>query len=224
VRSELEYLKFIRDIRDNQTDLFERIKLLPKKARSARDNDVETDRLLTFFRKGKLKKFFISDGNDSRELTFFEAVDSFECDPNTPRQKIPKQYYSMLAKNKAQFDFTTSGDVMEVKGSGEKGGLSNERYVITRLKTKEFRKYQGFTDDDEEYIRLVLRGYEDGVIPKNTTKNIKKKIEKESNPLKVLAIPKKTIPHNILGVERPKQPVVSSKREVILSEFLTSGN
>lgn len=224
VRSELEYLKFIRDIRDNQTDLFERIKLLPKKARSARDNDVEPDRLLTFFRKGKLKKFFISDGNDSRELTFFEAVDFFECDPDTPRQKIPKQYYSMLAKNKAQFDFITSGDVMEVKGSGEKGGLSNERYVITRLKTKEFRKYHGFTDDDEEYIRLVLRGYEDGVIPKNTTKNIKKKIEKESNPLKVLAILKKTIPHNILGVERPKQPVVSSKREVILSEFLTSGN
>ena len=56
-RSELEYLKFIRDIRDDQPELFQKIKLLPKKARSARDNDVETDQLLTFFRKGKLKKF-----------------------------------------------------------------------------------------------------------------------------------------------------------------------
>ncbi|GAJ12015.1 unnamed protein product, partial [marine sediment metagenome] len=30
-----------------------------------------------------------------------------------------------------------------------------------------------------------------------------------------------TIPYNILGVERPEQPTVSSKREVILSEYLT---
>ena len=89
------------------------------------------------------------------------------------------------------------------------------------MKAKEFRKYQGFTDDDEEYIRLVLRGYEYGVIPKNTTKGIKKKIEKESNPLKVLAILKKSIPNNILDLGRPGQSSVSSKREVILSEYLT---
>jgi superfamily II DNA/RNA helicase len=219
-RSELHYLKFIRDIRDNRPDLFESIKLLPKKARSGKDNGEKTDRLLTFFRKGKLKKFFISDDNESGELTFFEAVDLFECEPDTPRQKIPKQYYPMLDKNKTQFDFITSGDAMEAKDSGGRGGLSNERYVIMRLKATEFRKFQGFTDDDDEYVRLVLRGYEDGVIPKNTTKNIRKKIEKESNPLKVLAILKKTIPYNILGVERPDRTNVSSKREVILSEYL----
>ncbi|MDL1983613.1 MAG: SNF2-related protein [Deltaproteobacteria bacterium] len=219
-RSELEYLKFIRDIRDDQPELFQKIKLLPKKARSAKDNDAETDRLLTFFRKGKLKKFFISGGKSSRELTFFEAVDIFKCEPDTPRQKISKQYYTMLDRNKARFDLITSGDVMGGRGSGGRGGLSNERYVIMRLKANEFRKYQGFTDDDEEYIRLVLKGYEYGVIPKNTTKGIKKKIEKEINPLKVLAILKKSIPYNILSVERPGRPVVLSKREVILSEYL----
>jgi len=180
--------------------------------------------LLTFFRKGKLKKFFISGGKSSRELTFFEAVDIFKCKPDTPRQKISKQYYTMLDRNKALFDLITSGDIMGIGRSGGRGGLSNERYVIMRLKANEFRKYQGFTDDDEEYIRLVLKGYEYGVIPKNTTKGIKKKIEKEINPLKVLAILKKNIPYNILSVERPDQPVVSSKREVILSEFLTGGD
>ncbi|NQT60845.1 MAG: hypothetical protein HQ557_17895 [Bacteroidetes bacterium] len=35
---------------------------------------------------------------------------------------------------------------------------------------------------------------------------------------------KKTIPYNILDVERPDQSVVSSKREVILSEYLTGGD
>ena len=166
----------------------------------------------------------MSGGNGSWEYTFFEAVDILECDEDTKREKIPKQFYPMLEDNKEQFRFVTSGEDFEPKGSGERGGLSNERYVITRLKAKEFRKYHGFTDDDEEYIRLVLRGYEYGVIPKNTTKGIKKKIEKESNPLKVLAILKKSIPYNILDLERPGQPIPSTKREVILSEFLTSGN
>ena len=127
----------------------------------------------------------------------------------------------MLDRNKTRFDLITSGDVLGGKGAGGRGGLSNERYVIMRLKANEFRKYQGFTDDDEEYIRLVLKGYEYGVIPKNTTKGIKQKIEKERNSLKVLAILKKSIPYNILSVERPDQPIISSKREVILSEYLT---
>lgn len=222
-QSELEYLKFIRDIRDNQPGLFEKIKLLPKKARSARDNEAAIDQLLTFFRKGKLKKFFICDGRSSRELTFFEAVDLFKCVSDTPRRKIPEQYYPMLARNKDQFDLITSGDVMEARGSGGRGGLSNERYVVMRLKANEFRKYQGFTDDDEEYIRLILKGYEDGVIPKNTTRRVKKKIEREVNPLKVLAILKKNI-HSIVGLNRSRQPIASAKREVILSEFLAGGD
>lgn len=223
-RSELEYLKFIRDIRDNQPELFEKIKLLPKKARSARDNGAKIDRLLTFFRKGKLKKFFVSDDSTSKELTFFEAVDLFKCEPETARQKIPKQYYPMLDRNKDQFDLITSGNVMEARGSGGRGGLSNERYVVMRLKASEFRKYQGFTDDDEEYIRLVLKGYEDGVIPKNTTRRVKKKIEREINPLKVLAILKKNIAYSILGLNSARQPIASAKREVILSEFLVGGD
>ena len=219
-RSELQYLKFIQDIRDNQPELFERIKRLPKKARSARRSDIKTDRLVTFFRKGKLRKFFSSDGETSKELLFFEAVDLFECEPDTSRQKTPEQYYPMLDKNKAQFGLITSGEVLESKGSG---GRSNESYVVGRLKVKEFQQHQGFTDDDEEYIRLVLRGYEDGVIPQNTTKRIKKEIEKEANPLKVLAILKKNIPYNILDFATLHQPVISTKREIILSEFLIGG-
>lgn len=219
-RSELEYLKFIRDIRDTRPDLFEKIKHLPKKARSARENEVELEQLLTFFRKGQLKKFFICDGEAARELTFFEAVDFFRCKPDTLRQKIPKQYYSLLKKNKAQFDLVTSGEDTDTKAPGRRSGRSNESYVIRRLKVKEFQHCQGFTDEDEEYIRQVLKAYEDGVIPQNTTKKIKKGIEKEINPLKVLAILKKTIPDNILGATDIRQVAVSAKREVILSEFL----
>src|SRR3990170_772943 len=56
-RSELEYLQKIRSIRDKEPALFEKIKRLPKKARSCRSDSAGSDRLITFFRKGKLKKF-----------------------------------------------------------------------------------------------------------------------------------------------------------------------
>lgn len=218
LRSELKYLNFIRDIRDNDPDLFEKVKKLPKKARSARAMDGNTEQLLTFFRKGKLKKFFISGAEDARELPFLEAVDLFECDKNTARSKIPSTYYSLLDKNKAQFDLIMSGDeIAPTRGS------RNERYITHRLKANDFRYYQGFTDEDEEYIRLVLTAYEDGIIPGNTTRTIKKAIEREPNPLKVLGILKRHIPDNLLGVKHPRQSLERSKREVILSEYLAGG-
>jgi superfamily II DNA/RNA helicase len=220
-RSELEYLKLIREIRDKRPDLFEQIKRLPKKARSGRKSDIDRDKLITFFRKGKLKKFFITDGNKSQEVNFFDAVDHFQCDEDTKRQKIPKSYYPMLEKNKAGFDFVASGEEFEQISS--RGGRSNEQYVISRLKVKEFRKDPRLTDEDEEYIRLVLSAYEDGVIPRNTTKRIKNQIEKENNALKILGILKKNIQYNLLGITRPGKPKEVAKREVILSEFLSGG-
>jgi len=45
---ELGYLTFLRDLRDNNKELYERIKRLPKKARTARDYDSEQDSVITF--------------------------------------------------------------------------------------------------------------------------------------------------------------------------------
>lgn len=220
-QSELKYLNFIREIRDNEPDLFEKVKRLPKKARSARALQGNGEQLITFFRKGKLKKFFIAGNEGSRELPFLEAVNLFECDSGTSRSKISRTYYSMLDRNKAQFDLIVSGGDLEPGPA--RSSRSSEGYVIRRLKTKEFHYYQGFTDDDEEYIRLVLTAYEDGTIPANTTKRIKKAIEREPNPLKVLGILKKNIPGNILGMRQTGQPSDRTRRQVILSEYLTGG-
>lgn len=220
-RSELQYLKFLRDIRDNQPDLFEKIKRLPKKARSGRQIDFETDQLITFFRKGKLKKFLMTSGRSAEEVSFFDAVDYFECSEDVKRKSIPKLYYTMLNTNKAKFDLLTSTEDLEPTRS--RGGRSNEKYVISRLKAKEFQKFFGFTDEDEEYIRLVQSAYNDGNIPLNTSKKIKKAIEREANPLKVLGVLKMNIPYNILGVKQAGQSLEIVKREVILSEYLVSG-
>ena len=62
--SELEYLTEIRHVRDSDPELFSRIKRLPKKARSTRTVTTEespSPALVTYFRQGKLDKFFRSE-------------------------------------------------------------------------------------------------------------------------------------------------------------------
>ncbi len=70
--SELEYLTEIRAIRDKHPDLFARIKRLPKKARSSRMLASGSERppkhfpaLLTYFRHGRLDKFYMADQDTS---------------------------------------------------------------------------------------------------------------------------------------------------------------
>ena len=222
-KSELEYLAFIRDIRDNDPKLFQKIKRLPKKARSAKKENIENDGLITFFRKGKLKKFMFSDGERSEEIPFFDAVNIFKCESDVNRQSIPKEYYDFLKKNKEQFEHITSDEIEE--GGKSRGGRSNEQYVIGTLKSDLIKRCTSFTDDDEEFIQIVLEKYNEGVIPKNITKRIKQKIEKEGEALKVLAVLKREIPGRLLGIRHSGgSEGFISKREVILSEWLAGEN
>ena len=222
-KNELEYLSFIRDIRDNNPKLFEKIKRLPKKARSAKSDNFDNDGLITFFRKGKLKKFMFSDGEQSEEIPFFDAVNIFKCDPDVDRKSIPKEYYELLKKNKEQFDQITSDEIEEPGKS--RGGRSNEQYVIGTLKSDLIKKCTSFTDDDEEFIQVILEKYNEGVIPKNITKRIKQKIEKEDEALKILSVLKREIPGRLLGIRHTGgSEGFISKREVILSEWLAGEN
>lgn len=222
-QNELEYLAFLRDIRDNDPILFEKIKRLPKKARSAKNYNADNDGLITFFRRGKLKKFMFSDGEQSEEIPFFDAVNIFKCEPNVNRQSIPKEYYDFLKKNKDQFDQITSDEIEDL-GKSRKG-QSNEQYIVNTLKSNVIKKCTSFTDEDEEYIQVVLEKYNEGVIPKNISRRIKQKIEKEGEALKILAVLKQEIPRPLLGIRYvDDSDEFSAKREVILSEWLTGEN
>ena len=217
-QSELEYLKILRDIRDNQSELFNRIKRLPKKARSGRIGKKKNDGLITFFRKGKLKKFILNINGNIEEWPFLNAVQLFKCIEETNRTKIPKEFYDFLLQNKNTFDQITQEELLDIGKSTR--GRSNEHYVIGRLKVNEFRNYTAFTDEDEDFIQIVLDKYKEGAIPKNVTKRIKKLIEKEKEPLKVLVILKREIPDRFLQERRTGKTSLYSIREIILSEWL----
>ncbi|MCG7993202.1 MAG: SNF2-related protein [Candidatus Thiodiazotropha lotti] len=214
--SELKYLEMMRKLRDEQPALFEKIKRLPKKARSGRQVDaLEADQLVTFFRIGPLKKFYLNREGESSEITFFDAVNRMECEPDTPRYPIPADYYHWLETNKQCFAQDTIQDDQPATGGG---GRSNVSYIEKRLKDKAFRNCQKFTDTDEEFIEGVKRMIAQGLMAKKIAQTIKKAFEKTLDPLEMVAILRK----HIRTLETTSQQTIKqrgAKREIILSAY-----
>lgn len=215
--SELKYLEMMRKIRDEQPELFNRIKKLPKKARSGfQKSSIEDDQLVTFFRIGKLKKFYINKSGKSSEITFFDAVNELECKPETKRAKIPNEYYRLLQTNKVRFELDVTIGDEPMKSSG---GRSNAKYIETRLKDKYFKNYKGFTDSNDEFLNGVREMLAQGTIAKKTAQLIKNEMEKTTDPLQVLHILEKHI--RFVAIEGSQNAAKFQKREVILSGYLT---
>jgi hypothetical protein len=225
--SELEYLGEIREVRDKQPDLFARIKLLPKKARSTRQLAADSGlapsfpALFTYFRHGRLDKFFLTgSAAGPAELDFLAAVKLLKpADTAEKLQKIAGDFYDLLAKNKAAFTEATSEDLDEAIAK-HKGG-ANDAYILKRLKAKEIRRYQGFTEDDEQFIQQVIQLLTDGALPRPTTKKVAEALKTEIEPLKVLGVLRRDISTLFLQATRAQLTHNTlSPREVILSSYL----
>lgn len=216
--SELKYLEIMRSIRDKDPDLFEKIKKLPKKARSGKKiENITSEQLVTFFRLGRLKKFYHNISGESEEITFFDTVKLLECSPDTKRASIPSdQYFRLLDINKARFELDiTTGEEDESRGGG---GASNIKYIEKRMKEPSFRKFKGFTESDEEFLSGVKQMIQQGLMAKKTAQKIKKELEREDNPLKMLGILRQYI-RSLTFDQNPNNKAIT-KREVILSGYL----
>ncbi len=228
--SELKYLKIIEDVRDKNPELFERIKRLPKKARSAKKvtqaflpvAQTFLSVLLTFFRKGKLMKFFLSNANDTKELDFLTSAKIFECKAEEKRESLPlKNYYELLDKNKTAFFNATIEELIETKG--RKGSDSATR-LLKILKATQKNSRQ-LTEEQEEYLIKVINRLEEGALPKKTVQKSLRALhelkEETQNPLKVIGILQREISPTFLRSHYAEtSAVIEEKREVILSLYL----
>lgn len=227
--TELKFLTEIRTVRDKQPDTFERIKRLPKKARSTRvlssDPAVQNyPALLSYIRQGKLDKFFLcASGNQpTAELDFMSAATILRPpDPKEVRQSIPREFYDLLVKNKAAFISATTDEAEQAESTHR--GDRNAAYILKRLKPKEIRRCQQFTEDDEEFIGKVIRLVEEGLLPKRTAKELAAKLKDELQPLKVLAILRHDIKRELFQTSPASHASQAlAPREVILSSFLVN--
>jgi len=221
--SELKYLRVIKDLRDKDPDTFEKIKRLPRKARSAKSNPEIQDSLLTYFRRGKLQKFFMSgDAKNARELDFISAAAILESRLEDKKLKLPERFYELLDMNKEAFVFATTDGMPEAHG---RAGRDSAGRILGILKAT-MKNTKQLTDEQELYLKRVFTQLEEGGIPKQTAKETLKaldELQKEiMNPLKVLAVLQTHIPERFLAEHyAERHPQSFGKREVILSLYLT---
>jgi superfamily II DNA or RNA helicase/HKD family nuclease len=217
--SVLKYLSIIRDIRDNDPDVFAQIKLLPRKARTAKKYRVSKNTALTYFRKGRIQKFFIVEDNTAKELDFMSAAKTLEAKKETTKESIGDDFYDLLEKNKKSFEVITIDDI-EIKGT--QGGRDTPTQLLKILKA--VKDYRQFTEDQEDYLKRLITQLEEGAIPKQTAKTALQELNKESgiinNPLKILAVIEKNIPIKFLEGHYIEGSNTAYTREVILSEYL----
>ena len=220
--SELKYLRVIEDIRDNNTELFAQIKVLPRKARVARKvstkYNINDNSLLTYFRKGKLEKFYLSNNIENVELDFLTTAKLFEATPKTPGHKLPGNFHDFLANNKSKIEIDLS-DTEIFEETTKRGGRDNAVRIHKILKSREMRRYNGFTDIDDEYLGNVRKLLDEGALPKTVAKRIFAEIKDQVNPMKILAGIKRNLPDQFFN-NTAKDASISSPKEVILSEYL----
>ena len=217
--SDLKYIKILEDIRDNDNELFNKVKYLPKKSRTARKIKADKNSVITFFRKGPLERFYLSDGETTVNLGFEDAVKYFECNKNCEKQTVPHEFYHLLQANKDEFFKPNEEDDIQVKKTG---GSSNHKYVRLRI---DFAIKEGrLTDVQEDYMKKILALYDEGKIINEISKSIKDAIEKELDSVKVYQIIKNNIPETYLTNKTEVKKDENIHTEIILSEFLIGDN
>jgi superfamily II DNA/RNA helicase len=237
-KSELKYLRHILDVKEKQPELFQRIVNLPRKARSTRAHAPEptpADRpdaipapsrpaLITYFRQGRLDKFFRShDGNDyADELDFFTTAETLETTVKEKRQEIPpEKFYPLLDKNKQGFrSATTPG--LETVLSATAIGSGNEAIILKRLRARNFRQSDALNSEDRKFAAAVEKIIADGRVGKHTIRKVKEAFDTTDDPVGMVRILRRDVASQYLvgRVARPEKDAPAAPSEVILSSYL----
>ena len=215
--SELKYLLIIRQVRDDDANLFERIKRLPIKARSAYDDAKESDKLLVFFREGALKKFVLA-GGETRELTFLEAAPLMSCEPQKSRAALPKDYYDRLK---------VARDYLEQADDSLPSWPSVATKILKLLETiRALQRHNAMTDNDQEYLQQLYSAIEQSAIAKKTITTIQNIFKRQNiGPVGLLNALLKSVPPDSLAVmpqDTDEQDAAKRKpKQIVLAQYLT---
>ena len=108
--------------------------------------------LVTYFRKGKVQKFFAAGSElEAQELDFISAAETLESIPEEKKQKLPASYFELLDRNKTAFINATTEGAIEVQT--RKGRDSGVR--IQKILKAVFKNTKQLTEDQEQYVKKV---------------------------------------------------------------------
>ncbi len=221
LNTELQYLKYIREIRDKNPELFGKIKKLPKKIKIARKKDSEE--LLTFFRKGYVKKFYLSTLTNTDEVTFDDVIELIKTTPEEKSVPVNSQYYTLLRKNKTSFNnFESEENQDEFSEVERRKGSSNAKrliYVIQQtLKIEDV-----LTDEEIEKGNRLLKLLKNGDLPtkvlKDANRMLKLNVKSYSDLIKFYKDFYNSIPSTYFELEEKQNQSNNNITEIILSEL-----
>jgi polyhydroxyalkanoate synthesis regulator phasin len=170
-------------------------------------------------------KFYLSSDNETKEIDFLAAAKIFECSKNEPKTKLPlERYYELLEKNKLLFLQATYEEEILSEDFNKKGKDSSKE--LKNLLKAVLKNSKQLTEEQEDYINIIIKSLEIGSIPKKTIQKVNqeiKKLNKEiENPLKVITILQKEIhPSFVKDHYINVNPSKDGKREVILSLYIS---
>ncbi|BEH91714.1 ATP-dependent helicase [Turicibacter faecis] len=215
--SELKYLKIIRNIRDNNEALFSKIKKLPQKSKTGKIyKEISEDSTLTFLRKGGLKKFYITNGENCTEISFTTAMKYLESTDNDIKIKPPQEFYSHLEKNKLEFNSSLNMDDSIIEKPSRSG---NEAKIIKLIKA--ISKCNIYTEEEAHLLKDIRKAFEEGDIPPALSKEIIRKTSKTKEPLQIYHQIVDLVPHKYLEKRKvDKNLIIGGETKIILSEYL----
>jgi superfamily II DNA/RNA helicase len=218
--SELKYLKFIREIQQNEKELFAQIKKLPLKARAARHVKDEKNSLVTYFRLGKLEKFYLATKENpcAQEIDFLDAVKILES-ASPEKTPVGEDFFALLKKNQLELDKSLQADRETIHAAASNRDTATK--LQRRLHLFKPEQMRDFTDMEEQFWEDVLRALRDGAIAKKSLNKIWKSVERTGDARGILEVLKKNISMAEMTTEAlPPVKREIKVREVILSEHL----
>ena len=214
INPELEYLKIIREIRDNDKFLFDKIKRLPKKARTGKISaDITDESTLTFVRSGALKTFFMTDSAGTNQLSFLDAIKFLRCEPAESQIPLSENFYKQYDENCKEFKILL--DENETDMLKPTRTPTNVRNVVSTLKA--LTKIPNFTDDQEEIIRRIISAFQAGDIPARDVQKMNQAIRTETDPLLLFKKIYDIIDEKYLFGRQQTENLSARQRQVILS-------
>lgn len=216
INPELAYLAIIRQVRDDNPKLFSMIKCLPRKAKTGKfSKKVSNDSTITFIRQGALKTFFISSKNETRQLSFMQAIDLIKSVPDDKKENISSNFYEFFNNNSIAFDNMLIED--EVVSTEKVKVAGNDAKVIRLLKG--IRKEPRLTDIQEQVIDKLILLLENGEIPSKISKEIIKKFKtiKVVDVLEIYNEIFKLVPETYFEESKNKKLKIDEEKQIILS-------
>jgi superfamily II DNA or RNA helicase len=212
---ESKYLSKIRKIRDDDFPLYQKIKKLPARIRSAKSLARKKEQLITYFKVGKVDKIYLSDKKE--EIGFTDAMKFVKAKPEEKRRKIPfDKFYQLKQKNIDKF-------VADLKQDSQKNTFSrgNIKFVLDQIDT--LISNDLWDKKERDFLQDVKLAIQVG-INDQTISNLKKGLDKSQKIKEKFDVVQNNIDQRLIEKKVNKEKERKERRKnnkVILSEYFT---